>query len=121
MRECMCLPLRAPFFSKMKRQTTNTIPIKGIALGNGWIDATVQGPMVIDYAWWHALIDLCTKEALQAQFQACWKHGIVGEAPFHSFNTPDECGTLGSGPSGGWKWCATRIDGTQYLRCHHVG
>jgi carboxypeptidase C (cathepsin A) len=73
---------------------THQIPIKGIALGNGWIDATVQGPIVIDYAWWHGMIDLQTKEALHEQFQACLEKGIAGRPPFHKFNTPDECGTL---------------------------
>ena len=33
------------------------IPLKGASLGNGWIDAKIQGPAVIDYSWWHGLID----------------------------------------------------------------
>ena len=76
-----------------KTQSDAKIPLAGIALGNGWIDATVQGPAVIDYAWWHGMIDLSTKNALHEQFRACIQDNIV-QKPLHAFNTPDECGVM---------------------------
>lgn len=79
---------------KRKNTPEQEIPLQGIALGNGWIDATVQGPAVIDYAWWHGMIDLETKNNLQAQLKLCHEEGIVADKRLHKFNTPDECGTL---------------------------
>lgn len=68
------------------------INLVGLALGNGWIDAKTQGPAVIDYAWWHGMIDAPTKDALHQQFEKC----LEGKPsfPLHSFTTPDECGMM---------------------------
>ncbi len=70
------------------------INLRGIAIGNGWIDAKIQGPTTIDYAWWHGMIDLQTYRGLHAKWNECMNNEIVdsSEAPFHPFTTPDECG-----------------------------
>jgi carboxypeptidase C (cathepsin A) len=74
------------------------IPIGGVGIGNGWMNGMVQGPAVIDYSWWHGLIDEPTRNSLHNVFKACmdqW-HG-KGEpipAPFHSFNVQDDCGMM---------------------------
>lgn len=71
-----------------------TIKIAGLAIGNGWIDAKLQGPTTIDFAWWHGMIDLQDRRNLQAQWDKCINEQILDsiEEPFHPFTTPDECG-----------------------------
>jgi len=84
------------------------IALMGAAIGNGWIDATVQGPATIDYSWWHGLIDQPTPNALHAM----WKHCMMINPkdqdltnpnvmvhlnlppPFHPFNVQDDCGIM---------------------------
>jgi len=98
------------------------IPLGGAALGNGWIDATIQGPATIDYAWWHGLIDAPTRHDLHLTWQDCLvnyydelvdtktskhdhghqhhsKHSDKKDAaklqmPFHPFNVQDDCGLM---------------------------
>lgn len=77
------------------------IPLKGASLGNGWIDATVQGPAVIDYSWWHGLIDQPTRNSLHVAWKNCMlirdgksaleEHQIP---PFHLFNVQDDCALM---------------------------
>jgi hypothetical protein len=62
-------------------------------LGNGWIDARVQGPAVIDYAYWHGMIDSATFRAMHAEWENC-KDGSPQNPPFHDFTVPDECGIM---------------------------
>jgi len=77
------------------------IPLKGASLGNGWIDAEIQGPAVIDYSWWHGLIDKPTRDALHTEWGNCmdvWQ-GRVKEnkpptPPFHNFNVQDDCAIM---------------------------
>jgi carboxypeptidase C (cathepsin A) len=38
------------------RPAHDLIRIKGAAIGNGWMDAKIQGKAVIDYSWYHGLI-----------------------------------------------------------------
>lgn len=81
------------------------INLAGIALGNGWIDALVQGPVVIDFAWWHGMIDTRTRDALKDTWDLCKASAdsistpatssLLTE-PFHEFTVPDECGILGA-------------------------
>jgi carboxypeptidase D len=72
------------------------INLAGIALGNGWMDAQVQGPAVIDYAWWHGMIDTSTVKALKNEWENC-KSGVGHQPhPFHKFTIPDECGIMGA-------------------------
>jgi carboxypeptidase C (cathepsin A) len=86
---------------------TGSIPIRlaGIALGNGWIDARVQGPAVIDYAYWHGMLDQNTRDNLHAEWDRCMKNYDStsrnaasddgdGDEPFHKFNVPDECAVM---------------------------
>jgi len=70
------------------------INLCGAAIGNGWIDAKVQGPAAIDYAWWHGMIDLQTYRGLHQKWDQCMAQEIPDSAhePFHPFTTPDECG-----------------------------
>jgi hypothetical protein len=68
-----------------------TIPIGGVGIGNGWMNGMIQGPAVIDYSWWHGLIDEPTRDALHNVFAACvdqWNGNDNVELPdpFHSFN-----------------------------------
>ena len=84
------------------------ISLAGIALGNGWMDVHVQGPAVIDYAWWHGMIDSSTKKALHHEWLNCrpdstsaanneQQHATVPKhSPFHAFTVPDECGIMGA-------------------------
>jgi hypothetical protein len=76
------------------------VPIKGASLGNGWIDAKIQGPAVIDYSWWHGLIDQPTRDALHTAWENCMliQHGESGNQtlgpPFHPFNIQDDCALM---------------------------
>ena len=64
------------------------------------MDATVQGPAVIDYAWWHGMIDSYTRDAFHHEWESCFANWEAhdtrtGEpAPFHAFTVPDECGIM---------------------------
>ena len=73
---------------------SRVIPIRGLAIGNGWIDAKIQGPTTIDFAWWHGLIDLQDHRNLHAKWDKCINELILdsAEIPFHPFTVPDECG-----------------------------
>lgn len=70
------------------------VNLSGLAIGNGWIDVKVLGGTVIDYAWWHGMIDLQTKRSLQDKWDECLAGKILdrSETPFHPFTTPGECG-----------------------------
>jgi carboxypeptidase C (cathepsin A) len=77
-------------------------PLWGIAIGNGKIDALTQDPAVIDYAYWHGLIDGPSRDYLYAEWDHCinnMKKGNVESKttephPFHSFTVRDDCGIL---------------------------
>lgn len=91
------------------------INLKGIGLGNAWMDAKIQGPMVIDYAWWHGMIDSTTRETLHRAWKVCRKEDTkqqgqqqedgtnkesttsgINQPPFHPFTVPDECNIMGA-------------------------
>ncbi|CAJ1936531.1 unnamed protein product [Cylindrotheca closterium] len=72
-----------------------TINLSGIALGNGWMDAMGQGSAVIDYAYWHGMIDSPTRANLFEAWDAC-KAGDKLDPPLHDFNVPDECNIMGA-------------------------
>ena len=86
--------------NKQEKRKASQIPLHGIALGNGWVDAAVQGPMLVQYAWWHGLIDTTTKYALQEEWEKCRAAGGPSPAimpePLHPFTTPDDCGMVGA-------------------------
>mmetsp|Transcript_23272 Transcript_23272/g.50451 ORF Transcript_23272/g.50451 Transcript_23272/m.50451 type:complete len:578 (-) Transcript_23272:31-1764(-) len=83
--------------NRKNKDPSRHVNLAGIGIGNGWMDARVQGKAVIDYAYWHGMIDSTTKEALHDQFQVCLNGGTPKPSPpFHAFNTPDECGTMGA-------------------------
>lgn len=69
------------------------INLAGIGIGNGVVDAEVQGPVVIDYAYWHGMIDETTKKNLYGMWDDCIE-GLRYVSPLHPFNTPDECGVM---------------------------
>jgi len=50
---------------------------------------------LVQYAFWHGLIDTTTKLALEEQWQRC-QDGKKMKAPFHAFTTPDDCGLVGA-------------------------
>lgn len=71
------------------------INLGGVALGNAWVDARVQGPATIDYAYWHGLIDQTTRDNLHAIADHCLAHPDEREPlPFHAFTTPDDCAIM---------------------------
>ena len=76
--------------------STRHIPLAGIGLGNGWMDAKVQGPVVIDYAWWHGMIDSTTRDVLKAYWEQCKDGTVQMPTPFHDFTIPDECDIMGA-------------------------
>lgn len=83
------------------------IPLGGVALGNGWVDARVQGPITIDYAYWHGMIDSYTRDALHAEWEHCMHSRDPTEPePFHKFTVPDDCsmmeGALMAAGAGAW-------------------
>jgi carboxypeptidase C (cathepsin A) len=79
------------------------VNLSGMAIGNGKIDALTQDPAVIDYAYWHDLIDGATARYLKAEWEHCMKnleHGVVSFSdkpepkPFHPFTIRDDCGVF---------------------------
>lgn len=90
-------------YERNKEMDDNIYPpinLAGIGLGNGWMDANIQGPAVIDYAYWHGMIDSHTMKALHNEWHNC-QHGYAILAKdqfdgFHEFTTPDECGIMGA-------------------------
>lgn len=72
------------------------INLWGIALGNGWIEAKIQGPAVVEYAWWHGMIDATTVAAMMQEWENCRDGSAPQPKPFHPFTTPDECGIMGA-------------------------
>ena len=54
------------------------INLAGIAIGNGKIDALTQDPAVIDFSYWHGLIDGPTREFLHAKWDSCVEK-VVGD------------------------------------------
>lgn len=91
----MYVPSIAHYIHKQNTKGRRKMNLAGIALGNGWIDAMVQGPTVIDYAYWHGMIDTITKETLYKAWDRC-KNKEHMDAPFHDFTTPDECNIMGN-------------------------
>lgn len=90
-------------------------PLAGVAIGNGKLDAINQDPAVIDFSYWHGLIDGPTRDYLHDQWESCVSNvnlaegeigcssdvGIVNATngksenkPFHPFSVRDDCGIL---------------------------
>ena len=74
------------------------VPLAGIAIGNGKIDAVTQSRAVPDWAYWHGLIDAGTRDFFKAELDRCirnMKSGIYGPGveplPFHSFTLRSDC------------------------------
>lgn len=86
--------------SKSIKSSWQPIRLSGIAMGNAWIDATIQGPAVIDYAWWHGMIDSVMRDALQVEWKHCYNSNDYKttrrqQPPgFHPLTVPDECGIM---------------------------
>lgn len=90
------VPSVAHYIHQKNLEGTETeIALAGVGLGNGWVDAEVQGPAVIDYAFWHGLIDEPTKDSFFRVWEAC-KRGDPLPKPFHDFTIPDECNIMGA-------------------------
>eukprot|EP00529_Nitzschia_sp_RCC80_P005731 CAMPEP_0113494036 /NCGR_PEP_ID=MMETSP0014_2-20120614/28902_1 /TAXON_ID=2857 /ORGANISM="Nitzschia sp." /LENGTH=1012 /DNA_ID=CAMNT_0000387921 /DNA_START=167 /DNA_END=3207 /DNA_ORIENTATION=- /assembly_acc=CAM_ASM_000159 len=77
-------------------------PLWGIAIGNGKIDGLTQDPAIIDFTYWHGLIDLSTRDYLYAEWDHCIDNMETGNVdpktsepfPFHPFTVRDDCGIL---------------------------
>jgi carboxypeptidase D len=79
------------------------VPLTGIAIGNGKIDAITQSRAIPDWAYWHGLIDMGTRDFFKAEFERCtqnMKSGVYGPGvepkPFHSFTLRSDCGIFDS-------------------------
>lgn len=70
------------------------INLAGIAIGNAWMDGRIQGSTVIDYAFWHGMIDMPTRTLLHQEWQKCVVRGTRMASPLHTYTTPDECGIM---------------------------
>ena len=79
-----------------RNSSKDKINLRGLAIGNGWIDAKIQASTYVDYAWWHGMIDLQDYRSLKAKWEECIQEKILdsSEVPFHSFTTSDECGII---------------------------
>lgn len=97
----MFVPSISRYIHKANKEADDSrfiVPLAGAALGNGWVDAEVQGPATIDYSWWHGLIDKPTRDALHREFEYCMKNfgndNEVEPPPFHPFDVQDDCGIM---------------------------
>ncbi|GKY98853.1 hypothetical protein MPSEU_000841300 [Mayamaea pseudoterrestris] len=92
----MFVPSVARFIHRanLEHPEHHQIKLAGAALGNGWMDAAVQGPATIDYSWWHGLIDEPTRDALHVEWKNCYEKKQFGNSPFHPFNVQDDCGIM---------------------------
>lgn len=81
------------------------INLAGIAIGNGLLNSNVQGPIRVDWAYYHGLIDMYTRDQLHQAWDDCMaafdaNHDDTTtktttlDPPFHAFNLPDDCGML---------------------------
>jgi len=84
--------------TKEKHAAMIRIPLAGIGIGNGLLDSRVQGPIRIDYAYFHGLIDSYTRDNLHLLWGLCIDPANKMETPFHSFTVPDDCGMLAAIP-----------------------
>jgi carboxypeptidase C (cathepsin A) len=71
-----------------------SIRLKGVGIGNGLLDSKVQGPIRIDYAYYHGMIDSYTRQSLHTLWNMCIHKVSSMKDPFHSFDVPDDCGML---------------------------
>jgi carboxypeptidase C (cathepsin A) len=74
------------------------IKLTGIALGNGWTEAETQGPAIVDYAWWHGMIESYTRSQLHELWIKCLatrdNSYQAWDEPLHPSAIPDECGLM---------------------------
>lgn len=74
--------------------------LSGIAIGNGKIDAITQDPAVLDFSYWHGLIDRGTRDLQYAKWEHCManlnktSNKKAEPKPFHSFSVRDDCGVF---------------------------
>jgi hypothetical protein len=81
-------------YLRNKEEKRPHINLSGLALGNGWADVVEQGGMVVDYAYWHGMIDSVQRDAFHVEWQHCLERTGNEPDPFHPFTTPDECGMM---------------------------
>ena len=65
--------------------------LRGIGLGNAWLDPYIQAPAAVEFAWSHGMIDMTTRDIFLRSWKDCLK-GQPVSPPMHPFNAPDECG-----------------------------
>ena len=111
----------AHYIEKQNQQLSSDsdrqIQLAGIAIGNAWIDASIQGRAVIDFAYYHGLVDSVIRDAMHAEFDNCFtKDGVSTNKqpkPFHTFTVPDECGIMealmSAAGAGQFDWGAPNI------------
>ena len=84
---------RGIYLKNLKASPEKIINLQGIGLGNPWMDARIQGPTVIDYAFWRGMIDVSTRTFLLQEWERCISGDLMAK-PLHAFTTPDECGIM---------------------------
>ena len=79
------------YLENLKDDAPLQINLAGIGLGNGLIDVTQQTEPMIDYAYYHGLIDSAQRKNIQLEWERCYTEGHEEDyqdepEPYHSFN-----------------------------------
>ncbi|WVW86604.1 hypothetical protein I302_108655 [Kwoniella bestiolae CBS 10118] len=87
-----------PYFADaiLKSNDLQNFPLKGIAIGNGWIDPKQQYPGYVDFAYEKGLIKQGTPEAekLDAALKACQESMEKYTDPFKTPSNINHCGEV---------------------------
>ncbi|WWC93111.1 uncharacterized protein L201_008077 [Kwoniella dendrophila CBS 6074] len=87
-----------PYFADaiLKSSDLPDFPLKGLAIGNGWIDPIQQYPGYVDFAYEKGLIKKGTPEAekMDAALEACQKSMEQYTDPFKTPSNIDHCGEV---------------------------
>ena len=83
------------YIENNKKEQSHHINLYGIGIGNGWMDAKQQGDAVIDYAYWHGMIDSTGRHYLEEKWKDCLESSKHMKSPFHDFTITDECNIAG--------------------------
>lgn len=101
----MYVPSIAHYIYKANKNpdTPMHINLAGIGLGNGLIDVTQQTTPMIDYAYFHGLIDSKQRQHFYNEWEHCYMPGKEDAMqpepkPYHSFNVPDEVSWIWTDP-----------------------
>lgn len=79
------------------RAAMATVDLQGVAIGNGAIDYAIQEPSYAEYAYYHGLIPLQTKERLEEEWARCMDSFQEGGSTkyFLTVGDFDKCDLMG--------------------------